>query len=134
MPDNEAALREQLSQLLLGANAHVDLLTALKDFPPALYGAKPENAPHSAWELLEHMRIGLRDLWDFSTNPEYEEMKWPDDYWPASPAPASEQDWDSSVRAVEEDMQLFGKLIKNSKSNLYAQIPWGKKNQTLLRE
>jgi cytochrome P450 len=134
MPDNEAALREQLSQLLLGANAHVDLLTALKDYPTHLYGAKPENAPHSAWELLEHMRIALRDLWDFSTNPEYVEMKWPDDYWPASPAPASEEEWDSSVRAVEEDMQLFGKLIKNPKSNLYAQIPWGKKNQTLLRE
>ena len=65
MPDNETALREQLYQLLLGANAHADVLSALKDFPPELYGVKPPNAPHSAWELLEHMRIALRDLWIF---------------------------------------------------------------------
>ncbi len=84
MPENESALREQLYQLLRGANAHVDVFSALKDFPPALYGEKPENAAHSAWELLEHMRIALRDLWDFSTNAEYVEPKWPDDYWPAT--------------------------------------------------
>ena len=134
MPENESALREQLFQLLRGANAHVDLFSALKDFPAALYGEKPQNAAHSAWELLEHIRIALRDLWDFSTNPEYVEPKWPDDYWPASPAPPTKEAWDSSVRAIEEDMELFGKLIKNPKSNLYAQIPWGKKDQTLLRE
>ena len=134
MPDTDAALRDQLHELLLGANAHVDVLSALKGFPPSLYGAKPHNAPHSAWELLEHMRIALRDLWDFSTNPDYVEQKWPDDYWPSTSEPPSEQAWHSSVRALEEDMDLFGKLVKNPKSNLYAQIPWGKKNQTLLRE
>ena len=82
MPDNDASLREQLVQLLRGGNAHVDVLSALKGFPPKLYGAKPENSPHSAWELLEHMRIALRDIWDFSTNDKYVEKKWPDDYWP----------------------------------------------------
>ncbi len=134
MPDNDTALREQLSQLLLGANAHADVLSALKDFPPELYGVKPPNAPHSAWELLEHMRIALRDLWDFSTNPEYMERKWPDEYWPASPEPPSPEAWQTSVRALEGDMQLFGKLVKNPRSNLFAKIPWGQKDQTLLRE
>ena len=110
------------------------MLTALKDFPPKLYGAKPENAPHSAWELLEHMRIALRDLWDFSTNAEYVEKKWPDDYWPASAAPPSKDAWHSSVRALKEDLAAFEKLVKDPNSNLYAQIPWGKKDQTLLRE
>ena len=70
MPDNDASLRDQLVELLRGGSAHVDVLAALKGFPAKLYGAKPQNAPHSAWELLEHMRIALRDLWDFSTNPE----------------------------------------------------------------
>ena len=80
------------------------------------------------------MRIALRDLWDFSTNPEYVEKKWPDDYWPASAAPPSKEAWNSSVRALKEDLAAFEKLVKNPKSNLYAQIPWGKKSQTLLRE
>jgi DinB family len=133
MADNDAALREQLFQLLTGAHAHVDVLSALKGFPPELYGKKPPHAAHSGWELLEHMRIALRDLWDFSTNPEYVEMKWPDDYWPATAAPPSEEAWHESVRAIKEDLAQFGKLVKNPESNLYARIPWGK-DQTLLRE
>jgi uncharacterized damage-inducible protein DinB len=120
--------------LLRGGSAHIDVFAALKDFPPKLYGAKPENAPHSAWQLLEHMRMALRDLWDFSTNAEYVEKNWPDDYWPESAAPPSKQAWDSSVKALKEDLAAFEKLVKNPKSNLYAQIPWGKEKQTLLRE
>ena len=134
MADNDSALREQLFQLLRGTNAHVDVLSALKGFPPALYGKKPPQAAHSGWELLEHMRIALRDLWDFSTNPEYVEQQWPDDYWPATAEPPSEEAWHSSVRALEEDLVLFGQLVKNPRSNLFGQIPWGKKDQTLLRE
>jgi hypothetical protein len=134
MPDNHATLRNQLVQLLREGNAHVDVLSAVKDFPAALYGKKPTHAPHSGWEILEHMRIALHDLLDFSTNPEYVELKWPDEYWPASPKPPSEEAWHSSVRALEEDLVAFTKLIKNPKSNLFSQIPWGKKDQTLLRE
>jgi hypothetical protein len=133
MSDQDAALREQLYQLLLGANAHVDVLSALKGFPAELYGSKPEGAPHSGWELLEHLRIAMRDLWDFSTNPEYVEKKWPDAYWPPTAAPPSKEAWAASVRAVKEDLELFGELVKNPESNLYGRIPWGK-DQTLLRE
>ena len=38
------------------------------------------------------------------------------------------------MRALKEDLEAFEELIKNPDSNLYAQIPWGKKDQTLLRE
>lgn len=134
MPDNDAFLREQLVQLLRGGNAHVDVLSALKGFPSKLYGAKPENSPHSAWELLEHIRIALRDIWDFSTNDEYVEKKWPDDYWPATAEPSSKEAWQESVRALKEDLEAFEELIRNPDSNLSARIPWGKEDQTLLRE
>ncbi|MGC2401782.1 MAG: DinB family protein [Acidobacteriaceae bacterium] len=131
---SDAILRDQLVVLLRGGAARVETLEALKDFPAKLQGVKPENAPHSAWEMLEHMRMALRDLWDFSTNPEYVEKKWPDDYWPASATPPTKHAWDESVRALKEDLAAFEKLIEDPDSNLYAQIPWGKKDQTLLRE
>ncbi len=134
MADNDTSLRDNLIQLLRGGNAHIDVLSALKDFPPKLFGAKPQNVPHSAWELLEHMRIALRDLWEFSTNDAYVEKKWPDDYWPKTAEPPSKEAWQNSVRALKEDLEAFEDLIKNPDSNLYAQIPWGKKDQTLLRE
>ena len=129
-----AVLREQLVQVLFGGHAHVDVLSALKDFPAEHYGTRPENSPHSAWELLEHMRITLRDLWDFSTNDKYVEMQWPEDYWPKSAAPASEEEWHNAVRALESDLNAFAALVKDPHSNLYGQIPWGTKDQTLLRE
>ena len=134
MPDNDASLRDQLIQLLRGGGAHVDVFAALNDFPSKLYGARPEKVPHSAWQLLEHLRLALRDLLEFSTNPEYVEKKWPDDYWPKSPEPPSKTAWNSSVKALKEDLAAFEKLVKNPKSNLYAEIPWGKEHQTLLRE
>jgi hypothetical protein len=134
MADKDAALRDHLVELLRGGSAHVDVLNALKGFPVILYGAKPEGAPHSGWELLEHTRLALRDLYDFSTNNKYVEKKWPDDYWPASTEPPSKEAWQDSVRALEEDLAAFEKLVKDPHSNLYAQIPWGKKEQTLLRE
>ena len=133
MPARELALRDQLYELLRGAHAHVDVLSALKDFPAKLYGKKPKGAAHSAWEILEHMRIALRDLWEFSTSPEYVEKKWPDDYWPTEDAPPSKDDWKKSVKALKSDFAAFEKLVQDPDSNLYAEIPWGE-GQTLLRE
>jgi hypothetical protein len=130
-----AILREQLVQVLRGGAAHVDFLSALKDFPAEHYGTTPQNAAHSAWELLEHIRIALHDLYEFSTSDKYEEKKWPEGYWPEAAKPASPQNWHASVRAIEESLQQFEALVKDPRSNLFAQIPWGtSKDQTLLRE
>ncbi len=38
------------------------------------------------------------------------------------------------MRALKEDLEAFGELVKNPSSNLYAPIPWAKEGQTLLRE
>ena len=130
----DRALREQLVEFLRGGSAHVTALSAVENFPPDLCGAKPNGSPHSAWELLEHMRIALHDLLDFSTKPEYVEMNWPGDYWPDSPAPASGDAWHASVEALKQDLNAFERLAGDPGSNLYAEIPWGKERQTLLRE
>ena len=50
------------------------------------------------------------------------------------PEPPSKTAWNTSVKALKEDLAAFEKLVKNPKSNLYAEIPWGKEHQTLLRE
>ena len=56
VPDD--ALRQHLLDLLHGGNAHVTFDDAVNGFPEELAGVRPEGAPHSAWELVEHMRIG----------------------------------------------------------------------------
>lgn len=129
----DRALREQLVKFLSGGEAHAEFKDVLNDFPVAARGAVPKGAEHSAWQELEHIRIALHDLLDFSTNPNYVAMKWPDDYWPKEAAPKNDAAWEASVRAVKKDMADFEKLVGDPESNLYATIPWGE-GQTLLRE
>jgi DinB superfamily len=133
MPGDDRLLREHLLEFLRGGSAHIDFKSAVKDFPPELYGKTPEGAPYSAWQLLEHLRIALHDMLDFCVNPKYAALEWPKDYWPESAAPPSAETWRASVRAVEADIAEFERLAGDPKSNLYAKIPWGD-GQTLLRE
>lgn len=134
MTTQEKALREQLAALLKGGQAHATFADAVKGFPLERAGEKPQNAPYSAWGLLEHIRITLRDLLDFVTDSEYVEKDWPADYWPKSESPESAAQWNESVQAVEADLQEFERIIQNPSSNLFGTIPWGKNKETLLRE
>ncbi|HVJ07565.1 MAG TPA: DinB family protein [Acidisarcina sp.] len=132
MPEDRI-LREQLVELLHGGSAHADAGTVLEDFPADKWSFKPNGAPWSSWQLLEHIRIALDDLLDFCRNPEYVAPKWPEEYWPKEESPANAEAWDKSVAAVLGGLQSLEHLIKDEKSNLFARIPWGD-GQTLLRE
>jgi uncharacterized damage-inducible protein DinB len=133
MPADDRILRDQLVEFLRGGSAHADLATALDDFPAADYGKRPQGSPHSAWQLLEHIRFTLHDLLVFSTDSNYLAPKWPDDYWLSEEAPDSPADWKKSVKGLKSDLSEFEKFLKNPDANLYARIPWGD-GQSLLRE
>jgi hypothetical protein len=127
------SLRKHLADLLRMKGAHVNLESVVSDFPVALRGVKPAGAPHSAWQLLEHMRIAQEDILDFSRNPEYKERKWPAEYWPSTDAPPNEEAWEKSVVQFQSDLHDIQELIADTKRDLLAKIPHGT-NQTLLRE
>ena len=127
------SLREHLANLLKMEGAHIAFDDAVIDFPAHLRGVKPKGAPHSAWQLLEHMRIAQEDILDFSRNPDYKEKKFPDDYWPAKDAPPTEAAWDKSARQFQQDLKEMQALIADPKHDLQAAIPHGD-GQTLLRE
>jgi DinB superfamily len=133
MPTEDRALRDHLLELLRGGSAHADLASVLDDFPPDLAGTKPKNVPYSPWQLLEHIRFTVTDLLMFSTDPKYIAPNWPDDYWPAKEAAPQPDEWGASVKALKADLAAFEDIVGDSKSNLYAKIPWGE-GQTLLRE
>jgi hypothetical protein len=127
------SLRKHLADMLRMKGAHVNLDAAVCDFPAALRGARPNGAPHSAWQLLEHMRIAQEDILDFSRNPRYKEKKFPDDYWPAQEAPPNEDAWEKSIERFHRDLQEMQELIADTKHDLLARIPHGN-GQTLLHE
>ncbi len=134
MPKHETlSLRQHLASLLQMKGAHLDFKSAVSDFPVALRGAKPRGAPHSAWQLLEHMRIAQQDILDFSRNPQYREKNFPGDYWPATEAPPSGQAWEESIRQFEKDQKEMQELVADTGHDLLGKIPHGT-GQTLLRE
>ena len=126
-------LRKHLAELLRMKSAHLDFDAAVSGFPPELRGQKPPGAPHSAWQLLEHMRIAQEDILDFSRNPKYREKKFPDDYWPPAEAPASADEWDRSLQQFQSELKEMQALIADTSHDLLAKLPHGT-GQTLLRE
>ena len=130
--DTGGALRQHLVKLLDWQDAHLDFDAVLGDWPAALRGARPPGAPHTPWQLLEHMRICQWDILEFSRNPAYQELKLAD-YWPPTPAPPSDADWEKSLRAFRRDLEAMKRLVADPKTDLFARIPWGS-GQTVLRE
>ena len=128
-----ADLRTHLITLLEGGSAHITFADAVKGFPTEHAGIRPEGSPHSAWELLEHLRIAQADIVLFSVGKDYVERKWPDDYWPSSPAPANRREWEASIESVNKDLARFIEMLKDETRDLFEPFPWGD-GQTLLRE
>ena len=78
----DKAFREQIARLLDWEDAHVGFAAAVADIPPEDRGRQPAGLPYSPWQLVEHLRRTQRDILEFCRNPDYQELKWPDDYWP----------------------------------------------------
>jgi hypothetical protein len=131
--DHDQALRQQLCDLLQGGNAHVKFEQVVKDFPERLRGKKPEGQPHTAWRLLEHMRIAQWDILEFSRSSKHVSPEWPDSYWPETDAPPSAGAWEKSVKQFCADLKAMRDLVASPQIDLYARIPWGD-GQTILRE
>ena len=127
------AVREHLLWLLEGGHAHAKFDDAVRGFPMDRIGVRPEGAPHSAWELLEHMRLAQEDILRFSQSAEHVSPKWPEGYWPPMPGPAKESHWARSVRAFRKDLAEFIAMVRDEKQDLYRAFPWGD-GQTLMRE
>ncbi|MFI5102370.1 MAG: DinB family protein [Terriglobales bacterium] len=129
----DRSLRDHLVYLLKGGGAHTSFDDAMDDWPVQLAGVKVANFPHTAWMLLEHMRLAQWDILDFSRNSKHVSPAWPEGYWPASETPPSEKAWTVSMAAFKKDLRTMERLVANRKIDLYARIPWGD-GQTILRE
>ena len=130
---HDKQLREHLVDLLSGGGAHAKFEEVVSDMPEKLRSVKPNGLPHSAWMLVEHLRIAQWDILEFSRNPKYQSPKWPEGYWPESEAPSNAAAWNKSIQQFRKDSKAMQDLIANPKTDLYAKIPWGD-GQTILRE
>ena len=133
MSSRNDPLRQQLSKALDWQEAHATFDQAVDGIPADKRGTRPPGFEHSAWQLLEHLRLAQDDLLDFCRNPRYvHEMTWPDDYWPKAPEPSSDQAWAASVAAYRRTRQEAKQFVLDV-DDLMARVPTGNESQTQLR-
>jgi uncharacterized damage-inducible protein DinB len=126
-------IREHLRRMLDWGDAHATFDSAVDGMPESMRGIRPQGFPHSAWELVEHIRIAQADILDFCRNPEYSELDWPERYWPAGAAPPTQEAWDRSIAQCLQDRAALQALAIDPAIDLTAAIPHGD-GQTYLRE
>ena len=126
-------LREQLDAQLVGGQAYMPLDQAIREFPWSLAGQTVRPLRHTAWEILEHMRIAQWDILNFTLDPNHVTPPWPDEHWPRTPSPANEAAWNRSVETFFEELAAVRALAADPHTNLFEPIPHGT-GQTVLRE
>lgn len=130
---DEAAVRDHLARALAWRDAHLTLEEVAAGVAPEFRGRRVQGYPHSLWELLEHIRITQSDLLDFCRNADYEELRWPEEYWPLNPEPPDADAWEWSLARIREDRDALAELARDASVELTATIPHGN-GQTYLRE
>jgi uncharacterized damage-inducible protein DinB len=134
MTTEESTLRGLLARIADWGEAHIKFDEAVKDFPAELQGKRPDGGPHSAWELLEHIRIAQWDIVEFTREAkQHVSPEWPSGYWPPSPEPPSAAAWDESVEKIRAGMRALSEIANDPSSDLFARIEGGD-GQTVLRE
>jgi len=126
--DSAEGFRKELICHLTEENAHASFEAAVKDFPENLRGARPNDLPHSGWQLIEHLRIAQWDIIEYARNPKHLSPEFPEGYWPQSPEPPYANAWEKSIATFRADRQKL--LAALQKSDILAPIPHAN-NQTL---
>jgi len=120
---DDAVIRKQLEKVVLGEGAHVPIERTLAGLPAELRGRVPQGLAHSAWQLLEHIRIAQEDLIQYALDADWVSPDWPGGYWPADPEPPSEHAWEKSVEDLRTGLGRALELVRDPGRDLSAPLP-----------
>lgn len=126
-------LRKQLLVLLNTGNAHMSFDDAVADFPLDRINDHAPNVPYTPWHLLEHIRITQRDILNYIQDDPYDELIWPDQYWPRQDLKAGEEEWNDTIRRYKDDLASLEKIVADETQDLDATVPTSDEH-TILRE
>ncbi|PIQ21648.1 MAG: ABC transporter [Cytophagales bacterium CG18_big_fil_WC_8_21_14_2_50_42_9] len=131
LPDQ--LLRDQLIKLLQSGQAFKPLPEVLQGITAADAGKKVPKLPYTLWQVIEHLRIALYDILDFSRDPNYESPEWPAGYWPQEEKPANQAALDKSIQSILDGLDAMIKLVQDPANDLFKPFVHGS-GQNLLRE
>jgi hypothetical protein len=126
-------LRNQLAKLLQGGQAFTPLEDLLAGITAREAGKTVPGLPYTLWQLIEHLRITLYDILEFSHDPAYQSPEWPEGYWPAEAAPASAAELEKSIQTISAGVEAMIRLVQDPARDLFEPFAHGQ-GQNLLRE
>ena len=96
-------------------------------------GKTVDELPYTLWQLMDHLRIALLDILEFSRNPEYQSPQWPDGYWPEEKSPKDYSTLEKCRTAIAKGLEEMIQLVEDKSNDLFTPFPHGN-GQNLLRE
>jgi hypothetical protein len=129
---NKENLRKNLIELLTKEPSHVSLEKAVSGIPAEMRGKRPAVGSHSLYEELEHIRISLEDLVNYTIDLEWASPAWPDKYWPEHNEIIPDDKWNKCINGIRKGIEEAVQIVNQTK-DLTAEIPHGE-GRTYLRE
>ena len=91
-----------LIELLYGEGSHLNTLACVEGVPLGIAGSRPDNFPHSIWQLVCHMNYWM--AYELKRvhreNPPYPIHAL--ETWPTNAEPSSEEEWQSTVATFRD--------------------------------
>lgn len=120
-------LRASLASQLRASQAQAGLERAVRSMPLEAMARRLEGHPHTAWELLEHLRLAAEDLVDYCRDADYEAPAWPEGYWPTDSGPSSKAAWEESARRLRDAVAAMASLVEDEDRDLFRPVPAAEK-------
>lgn len=114
MRSDRKILEKTIGNALSGKGAHVATKELFAGLSWKVAGARPEGAPHSLFQLLNHMSYWQDWVvkWLDGGNPTV--PKHAAGGWPGSPTPASAQEWQRAVRGFRSGLQKLDRQSRQA--------------------
>jgi uncharacterized damage-inducible protein DinB len=114
MSDNRSVLENIIENAISGRGAHVATKNLFEGLDWKAAGARPEGAPHSIFQLLNHMSYwdDWAVKWLGAKNPTV--PKHASGSWPGAVSPANAKDWQRAVRGFRGGLD---RLVRQSRES-----------------
>jgi hypothetical protein len=115
---NGDALRRRVIAQLEGGQAYAPVEEIVRGFPPALAGRSIDGLRHTAWEILEHLRIAQWDIMNSALGPDSIPPPLSDEHWPKHPAPEDGAEWQRTVDVFLQGLERAKRLASDPSTDL----------------
>ena len=107
-----------LRELVYGKGAHVDPIACVEDISAGLATRTVPGYPHCIWQIVEHMNYWMeyevRQI--ASERPSYPAHAI--ESWPAHPEPASEKQWQETMRRFDDLLARLARIAGSDPATL----------------